>query len=406
MALVDVRGYGLDAPGAIQNALANALVQGQNVRQAAQQQQLMELQQRAAGVGAEQPISGEQQAITPQQALARMSIQFPEKFESISKSMGMDTQQKKEEAADFAYQLKNTPFDRRQELINVRITNLQSKGRDPKDTASLLGMDEAQQNQALEVVQMLALSPQDRIKLARGDDAGKLGTYNPRDYTTDSWAEFVRTRDPSKLERFSAKTIDIGGVPHALMADGTYAPIKSTEQVAKSKADIEIAVTSAREQAKVDVQKAVTSMGAMDKLDDADRLYSELSQADLGRIYGFGEAVYPDWLRTEEGVTLQAKRDQLIGMLQLAGRGELKGQGPITEGEQAIVAKAATILNSPNISPATAKKELDNAMNILYRNAGKKFDPTKARTGKSIESLTEEDLMTMSDEELRALAGQ
>jgi len=253
-------------------------------------------------------------------------------------------------------------------------------------------MPEQQQNQALDVVQMLPLSAKERIEAQAGGASGKIGTYNPRDYTTDSWAKFVRSRDPSLLERFTAKTIDIGGVPHALMADGTYAPIKSAAQVATSKAGIEKAVTSAREQAKIDVQKTVSSMGAMDKLEDADRLYNELSQADLARIYGFGEGVYPDWLRTEEGVTLQAKRDQLIGMLQLAGRGELKGQGPITEGEQAIVAKAATILSNPNISPAAAKKGLDDAMRILYRNAGKEFDPEAVRR-RQIESTTQQQTM-------------
>lgn len=33
-----------------------------------------------------------------------------------------------------------------------------------------------------------------------------IGTYNPRDYTAKSWAEFLTTRDPSVLERYDAFT--------------------------------------------------------------------------------------------------------------------------------------------------------------------------------------------------------
>lgn len=55
---------------------------------------------------------------------------------------------------------------------------------------------------------------------------GELGTYNPRDYTTGSWAKFVQSRDPSTLERFSPRrNVDIGGVPHVFdPVLGDYVP--------------------------------------------------------------------------------------------------------------------------------------------------------------------------------------
>lgn len=77
---------------------------------------------------------------------------------------------------------------------------------------------------------------------------GKIGTYNPRDYSSDSWAKYVQTRDPSVLERYTEKTVDIGGVPHRLIAGTTnqYEPIKTTEEVAESEAQIVAAKETAR----------------------------------------------------------------------------------------------------------------------------------------------------------------
>ena len=53
-----------------------------------------------------------------------------------------------------------------------------------------------------------------------------IGQYNPRDYTVDSFAEFVRTNDPSVLQRYSAqRSVDIGGVPHVFdPSSGQYVP--------------------------------------------------------------------------------------------------------------------------------------------------------------------------------------
>lgn len=44
---------------------------------------------------------------------------------------------------------------------------------------------------------------------------GGIGTYNPRDYTAESWGKFVTTRDPSVLERYeSGRVQDVGDVPY------------------------------------------------------------------------------------------------------------------------------------------------------------------------------------------------
>lgn len=45
----------------------------------------------------------------------------------------------------------------------------------------------------------------------------RIGTYNPRDYTAESWAEFTQSGDPSKLKRYErVSTVDVGGIKYAI----------------------------------------------------------------------------------------------------------------------------------------------------------------------------------------------
>lgn len=278
--------------------------------------------------------------------------------------------------------LKNPEPGNVERVLRERIDLVTQRGGDPTETIQALEsfkVDPQGFIRKTELGYAEKASPQEwkaYRELVGEKEKPKIGTYNPRDYTVESFSQFMKTNDPSVLERYTEKTIDVGGVPHILdTATNQYKPIKTAGEIGTDKAEIETIVTTARETAKKDVEKKVTQEGQKTKLNQADEIYQELKKADLDKIYGFGESLYPDFLRSEEGVTLQAKRDQLIGMLKLAGRGELKGQGPITEGEQAIVAEAATILTNPNISPEAARKALDNAMEILYRNAGMEFAP-------------------------------
>lgn len=55
----------------------------------------------------------------------------------------------------------------------------------------------------------------------------KIGQYNPRDYTVESFAKFLETGDHKDLVKFAAaKTVDIGGVPYTFdPATGGYMPV-------------------------------------------------------------------------------------------------------------------------------------------------------------------------------------
>lgn len=132
------------------------------------------------------------------QALAQLSVEFPEIFENISESMGLRTQGQKTQAADFAIRLRNTPFEDRQALINQRVATLAAEGRDPQHTASLTGLSEEVQDNALRTTELLALSPEDRAVAARGSGKSKLG-------------QSVVTTDPEGNLAFATPVLGPGG---------------------------------------------------------------------------------------------------------------------------------------------------------------------------------------------------
>jgi len=134
---------------------------------------------------------------------------------------------------------------------------------------------------------------------------------------------------------------------------------------------IEAATTKAKLETENKVGKEQTQNTASSKLEDATLLYNDLANADLNKVYGKGESLYPDWARSQEGINMIAKRNQLVAMLKLGASGELKGQGTITDPERQMIGEAATLLTNPDISPQLAKDALDRAMVVLRRNAGK-----------------------------------
>lgn len=109
-------------------------------------------------------------------------------------------------------------------------------------------------------------SDQEFESMFGGQDGPNIGQYNPRDYTTESFAEFVRSGDPSVLERYAPqRSVDIGGVPHVFdPAIGGYRPAGvagaggaqpvTAETVGESEAEIAARRTRAQEQARQDVE--------------------------------------------------------------------------------------------------------------------------------------------------------
>lgn len=138
----------------------------------------------------------------------------------------------------------------------------------------------------------------------------------------------------------------------------------------RKRPQIEADIAKARAEAEDLVQQTISKRSSANTLEAAQILKTNLS-GNLDSIYGRGESLYPNLLRSQKGIDLMADRDQLVGMLVLAGRGQLKGQGPITESEQGVIQKAISVLSSQDISPARAEMALNDAFKVLETSAGK-----------------------------------
>lgn len=278
-------------------------------------------------------------------------------------------------------------------MANSRIEKIKQRGGDPSHTMRFLDALSTgkitPQQASLELDSVINAARQRGLLGGgvNGQQGARIGQYNPGDYTPESWSQFVKNpSDPSVLKRYetSAKERlynDQSLADRAAQVEGNIAGAKSgAQEQAKSdvqlemKPKIEREVTKARKEVEALVAKQTTEQANLNKISDAKNAYDFLSTRDLSKIYGRGESMYPELLRSQEGIDMIAKRDQLIGMLKLGARGELKGQGPITEGEQAILGEAITVLGNANISHGIAKAALDDAMGIIYRNAGQQFE--------------------------------
>lgn len=131
-------------------------------------------------------------------------------------------------------------------------------------------------------------------------------------------------------------------------------------QTPKGKAELE---KIKREQLRENATKTAETMRAADALNTL----NGLSQSDLGKIYGRGESVYPALLRSQEGLDMIASRDQVVSILKLMGRGELKGQGTVSDIETKMLGDAATILSMTDISPEKAAEEIERIRPVFER---------------------------------------
>jgi hypothetical protein len=101
----------------------------------------------------------------------------------------------------------------------------------------------------------------------------------------------------------------------------------------------------------------------------------------------FGKAVttVPELLRPQEAIDAIAEIDQIRSLLSLESRMKLKGQGTISDGEQKILAKSATILADPLISDELARKELEKIRGIFEVAAERnRIEPTPAQVPVSV----------------------
>jgi len=160
---------------------------------------------------------------------------------------------------------------------------------------------------------------------------------------------------------------------------GAVTDAKNTSDLDK-KPLIESEVTRARMLVESEVNKAISQRSQVSRFEQGLEIANTLlpkgldDLSVLSKIYGKGESLYPNALRSQAGIDAIAERDRFVNMLALGARGELKGQGPITDGETVMLEKAITILKEPDISPKLAARYIQQGMDILGANAGRAVD--------------------------------
>lgn len=130
------------------------------------------------------------------------------------------------------------------------------------------------------------------------------------------------------------------------------------------------AIVAAQEAAKTEAAREAATQSQAKKIPAVDALRTSLDGADFDKIYGREERFYPDWARSQEGVDMKSNINQLVGLLKLGARGELKGQGTISDFESKMLGDAATQLENNLISPQAAKRAYQQAIEVLYKSAG------------------------------------
>jgi len=226
-------------------------IQGQEAK-SAKAKSLMEqktnaLARAALGIdGQLSPVTtGFNPAANKNAALMQLAAADPDRFESVNKALGLFSQQQKDEAGDFAFQLQNIPFEQRQSLIQERANVLQSQGRDATGTLELIGMDEDSQNAALRAVEISTLPAEKRIELMSGPELTTLqkniaaAGFEPG--TPQFQSELLKS-----LRKPTGTTVEVGlgGVPltpeaQIELAAATKSAEKEAEVRAKSRSERE-----------------------------------------------------------------------------------------------------------------------------------------------------------------------
>ena len=184
-------------------------------------------------------------------------IDYPEIQKTAELMFGFTNDQSKEAAANTYRQLLADPQNAMQYLDNG-IQRVAEVGGKPYNMIQDRIMFENDPEAALKAVKAgyAALDPKGYAAMFPKEGvAGGIGTYNPRDYTTESWDQFIKTADPGVLKRYETSAQE----RIATNPDLANAVAVTQGQIAGEKAgSAESAKLNAQAELKPDVEKAVT----------------------------------------------------------------------------------------------------------------------------------------------------
>ncbi len=252
--------------------------------------------------------------------VSKLILKYPDARDTITAAVGHRDETTKANMAQTIRAALANP-DKAPQIIQARIDALRSVyGEDTDLDDSLEAALEAKESpeQFLKGLQMMApayLSEQEwdaYSKRMEPAEPPKIGTYNPRDYTVESFTKFAESQNPADLERYTEKTIDIGGVAYQKTADGTYTPVTTVKKTASNKAQIAEAVTLATEDARAKGETLTTLKraeaalpGLMETVDALKALAPTATSTAAGRAWN--AIVKESGFGSTEGATARAK---------------------------------------------------------------------------------------------------
>lgn len=166
----------------------------------------------------------------------------------------------------------------------------------------------------------------------------------------------LKERDP--LEIYRGKKLIDQEFPRPQSEFDNYL---KTLQAEKLQADIE--------KNKLDVEQKLEAGEMEDQTVQTavDQISRFVQMPGFNNIYGPVAGVVPNFM--PESVDAESLRKNIVSVLALAARKQLKGTGTISDREQQTLREAQTTLENPRITPQEAKKEAGRVVSIL-RNYG------------------------------------
>jgi len=311
------------------------------------------------------------------QTMASMVELDPELALTTFDALGAVTQSQKDEMATFAFELSNTPNEQREAAIMDRASKLKAQGRDPQHTLSLIGDTPEDQDEALQAIQMAALTPAERI---------------------EEWVRQEEAKDTVEAARVEANA--------NLKASQVKA--NATEKAAQLKAETD-AMNNNFDRAKK-IRGEIASAGS--EFSDVKSAYGRIESlestpaGDLALIFNFMKMLDPgSTVRESEFATA-------AGAASVPER--LKGSyNRVVSGERLTVLQRADFLKqSRNLYK---RAESDNQKTVrVFVNIGKGYGvkkeqllgPEEDSSENIVNSMTQEDINNMSIEEMQMFLEQ
>lgn len=144
-----------------------------------------------------------------QDAANRLFQLAPDRADQLFKNMGATSEDQREDASRRAAKILGTPFAEREPVIRAMATELEAQGRDPRETLSLIGETEREQDSELQLVQGAALSTKERGAETRaaataGREEQRLGLEERRVKVLES--QSVGLKNLKESERSTKET--------------------------------------------------------------------------------------------------------------------------------------------------------------------------------------------------------